>query len=69
MVRVCMVLLSYKIVQAVIQPVTEKRLLEGMDAMTQGVGMLLHVLVGCVFWIECVYAIAYFADGGDMSNI
>ena len=44
-----MVLLSYKIVQAVIQPVTEKRLLEGMDAMTQGVGMLLHVLVGCVF--------------------
>ena len=21
------------------------------------------------FWIECVYAIAYFADGGDMSNI
>ena len=47
-VRVCMVLLSYKIVQAVIQPVTEKRLLEGMDAMTQGVGMLLHVLVSCV---------------------
>ena len=47
-VRVCMVLLSYKIVQAVIQPVTEKRLLEGMDAMTQGVGMLLQVLVGCV---------------------
>ena len=43
-----MVLLSYKIVQAVIQPVTEKRLLEGMDAMTQGVGMLLQVLVSCV---------------------
>ena len=47
-VRVCMVFLSYKIVQAVIQPVTEKRFLEGMDAMTQGVGMLLQVLAGCV---------------------
>lgn len=47
-VRVCMVLLSYKIVQAVIQPVTDKRLLDGMDAMTQGVGMLLQVLIGCV---------------------
>ncbi len=47
-VRVCMVFLSYKVVQAVIQPVTDKRLLEGMESMTQGVGMLLQVLIGCV---------------------
>ena len=47
-VRVCMVFLSYKVVQAVIQPVTDKRLLDGMESMTQGVGMLLQVLIGCV---------------------
>ena len=47
-VRVCMVFLSYKVVQAVIQPVTDKRLLEGMESMTQGVGMLFQVLIGCV---------------------
>ena len=47
-VRVCMVFLSYKGVQAVIQPVTDKRLLDGMESMTQGVGMLLQVLIGCV---------------------
>lgn len=41
-VRVCMVFLSYKVVQAVIQPVTDKRLLDGMESMTQGVGMLLQ---------------------------
>lgn len=47
-VRVCMVFLSYKVVQAVIQPVTDQRLLDGMESMTQGVGMLLQVLFGCV---------------------
>ena len=47
-VRVCMVFLSYKVVQAVIQPVTDKRLLDGMESMTHGVGMLLQVLIGCV---------------------
>ena len=47
-VRVCMVFLSYKVVQAVIQPVTDKRLLDGMESMTQGVGMLLQVLIGGV---------------------
>lgn len=47
-VRVCMVLLSYRVVQAVIQPVSDKRLLEGIESMTQGVGMLLQVLFGCV---------------------
>ena len=47
-VRICMAFFSYKIVQAVIQPVTDKRFLEGIDAMTQGVGMLMQVLFGCV---------------------
>lgn len=47
-VRICMVLLSYRVVQAVIQPVSDKRLLEGIESMTQGVGMLLQVLFGCV---------------------
>lgn len=47
-VRVCMVLFSYRIVQAVIQPVSDKRLLDGIESMTQGVGMLLQVLFGCV---------------------
>lgn len=50
-VRVCMVLLSYKVIQAVIQPVTDQRLLDGMDAMAQGVGMLLRVLMGCVLML------------------
>ena len=36
------------VIQAVIQPVTDKRLLDGMESMTQGVGMLLQVLIGCV---------------------
>lgn len=47
-VRVCMVLLSYRIVQAIIQPVSDKRLLDGIESMTQGVGMLLQILFGCV---------------------
>lgn len=50
-VRVCMVLLSYKVIQAVIQPVTDQRLLDGMDAMAQGVAMLLRVLMGCVLML------------------
>lgn len=47
-VRVCLVLLSYRVVQAVIQPVSDKRLLDGIESITQGVGMLLQVLFGCV---------------------
>jgi stage III sporulation protein AE len=47
-VRVCMALLSYRLVQAVIQPVSDQRLLEGIEAITQGVSMLLQVLFGCV---------------------
>lgn len=47
-VRVCMVLLSYRVVQAVIQPVSDKRLLEGIESITQGVGMLLQILFSCV---------------------
>jgi len=42
------VILLICVVQAVIQPVTDKRLLDGMESMTQGVGMLLQVLIGCV---------------------
>ena len=47
-VRVTFVFLSYRVVQAVIQPVSDKRLLEGIESMAQGVGMLLQVLFGCV---------------------
>lgn len=47
-VRVTLVLLSYRVVQAVIQPVSDKRLLDGIESITQGVGMLLQVLFGCV---------------------
>lgn len=47
-VRVTLVLLSYRLVQAAIQPVSDKRLLEGIESMAQGVGMLLQVLFGCV---------------------
>lgn len=47
-VRVCMVLLSYRVVQAVIQPVSDKRLLEGIESITQGAGMLLQILFSCV---------------------
>ncbi len=43
-VRVCMGFLSYKVVQAVIQPVTDKTAVRRMESMTQGVGMLLQVL-------------------------
>ena len=56
-VRVCMVFLSYKVVQAVIQPVTDKRLLDGMESMTQGVGMLLQVLIGCVLMFILALAV------------
>lgn len=47
-IRVCIVLFSYRVVQAVIQPVSDKRLLDGIESITQGVGMLLQVLFGCV---------------------
>ncbi|MGN0205079.1 MAG: stage III sporulation protein AE [Coprococcus sp.] len=47
-IRVCLVLLSYRVVQAIIQPVSDKRLLDGIESMSQGVGMLLQVLFGCV---------------------
>ncbi len=66
-IRVCLVLLSYRVVQAIIQPVSDKRLLDGIESITQGVGMLLQVLFGCVLMF--ILSLAVVCNAASVINV
>lgn len=66
-IRVCLVLLSYRVVQSIIQPVSDKRLLDGIESITQGVGMLLQVLFGCVLMF--ILSLAVVCNAASVINV